>query len=124
MLRLTIITQDNYFSLGLNGVTSFFKALNKEEIDPVQTLDDTFMMYLQSMKTHPYGFTADFKKKFLRLIAKAKDQKILITRDFISTYKSPRAQYLMRVVTLLNQGHTLETAEASLKTQTIKTQLT
>ena len=119
MLRLTLITQDNYFSLGLNGISSLFKAIGQEELDSVQALDQPFMQALCRMKTHPYGFTADFKKKFLATIGKSQGQKILITHDWLTSYESPRAQYLMRIVAFLNQGHTLDQAQDHLKNQLI-----
>lgn len=112
MLKMSIITSDNFAVLGINGVNSFFDQFG-EELDALLTIDDEFINKLHQMKTYPYGFTEEYKAKFLPLFEAHKDEKVLITDDWLGDYDGKREQFLMTYVKLINSG--LSSDEAKIK---------
>ena len=103
MLKMSIITSDNFADLGINGVNSFFDQFS-EELDALQTANEEFLSKLRQMKTHPYGFTEEYKAKFLPLFEAHKDEKVLITDDWLGDWSGKREQFLMTYVKLINSG--------------------
>lgn len=118
MLKLSFITAENCASLGLNGVQSFIKATGATEWEPVQTINDEFIAIIEKMETYPFGFTKEFKIKFLKIIRDNRGRKCLISSQWVNGLQSPNAKYLMRVVKALNESlHITEavTTKISLK---------
>ncbi|WP_273215611.1 hypothetical protein [Runella zeae] len=118
MLRIAIITQDKFATLGVNALSSFIEAGGTDKINTVQFIDDAFLQLANSMKTYPYGFTEEFKGAFLELLSTHKGQKCLITTHWILKRSSPTADYLMKIVEKINKGHPLTEQEAK-KMETI-----
>lgn len=110
MVKLSFITADNCASLGLNGVQSFIKATGTTEWEPVQPINDEFIAIIEKMETYPFGFTKEFKAKFVKMIRDNLGRKCLISTQWIAGLQSPNAKYLMGVVKALNEG--LHIAEA------------
>lgn len=86
------------------------------EWDAVHEINDDFLAIIEKMQTYPYGFTQEFKAKFLTMIRKNKGQKCLISANWIISPLSPNGVYLRKIVGLLNEGLTLEAAKIKLKT--------
>lgn len=115
MLRLTIVTEDKWASLGLNAIWSLKKAFGTDQMDAVQDINDNFVSTLEKMETYPFGFTEAYKVDFLKIFTKQLGKKCLITNDWISKSNEARAHYLMNVVKLINQGKSIEEINAQLK---------
>ncbi len=111
MIRLSIITQDKFATLGVNALASFIEAGGTHKINTIQVIDDEFLKIAEAMKTFHYGFTEEFKVEFLKLLQDHKGQQCLITTDWIYKRASPKTDYLMRLVEKLNKGETLTEAE-------------
>ena len=112
MIRLSIITQSQFITLGANGLASFIEIGCTDKINTIQRIDDDFLQRVEAMKTYPYGFTVEMKAEFWALLQAYKGQKCLITTNWMLKRASSKSEYLMRIVEKLNQGETLTEAEA------------
>lgn len=110
MLRITFISKDNISFIGINGVASFFEAIEQKEFSCVQTIDDTFLAIIDKMKTFEYGFTKEFKEKFFYYLSKKKGEIIYLKDDLFITNDCPMGQYFKAFVKLLNEGKSFEEA--------------
>lgn len=116
MLKMSIIAKNEFAVLGINGVRSFFESLRhildeNDSYDAVQILDEKFLESIRSMETFPYGFTEEYKAKFVHLLEKHLNEKILITDDWLSCWKGKKEQSLMKFVGFLNDGLSFDTAK-------------
>jgi len=72
MLRLTFVLENRIISLGIPAVSAFFTAMDTEEIDAWQEIDDDFINKLESMETDDFdsevGFTEKFKARMIELL--------------------------------------------------------
>lgn len=102
MFKISIVTQDNFAVLGLNGISSFISQFGEIETDQVFDISEEFIEKLNKMKTHEYGFTEEYKVKFVNLFIEQKDKKCLISSKWLLHYQSPEAQELMKKVAELN----------------------
>jgi hypothetical protein len=113
---MSVITSNNYAGLGMNGVQSFFKAIDplntsdKDGFDTIHTIDDAFLEKIKSMETYEFGFSDMFKETFVKLIEQKKGEKLMITNDWLISWEDKRSQYLMNVVKALNEGLELQEA--------------
>lgn len=114
MLRLSIVTEENWASLGINGVMSLMKVMKTTEFDSIQSIDANFIEKLQRMETYPFGFTDDYKVEFMKLFTNQLGKKCLITSERVSRSNQARAQKHMDVIKLINQGFSLEEAQAEI----------
>ncbi|MFN3378630.1 MAG: hypothetical protein ACK41O_04195 [Runella zeae] len=112
MIRLSVITQSQFTTLGANGLVSFIETGCTDKINTIQHIDDDFLQLAEAMKTYPYGFTVEMKAEFLALLQAHKGQKCLITTNWIYKRSSPKSDYLMRIVEKINKGEPLSEAEA------------
>lgn len=111
MIRLSIIIQDNFITLGANGLASFIEAGGTDKINSVQHIDDDFMKLAEAMRVSPYGFTEEFKVDLLALLQAHKGQQCLVTTHWILKRSSPKSNYLMGIVEKINKGEPLTAAE-------------
>ena len=111
MIRLSIITQDNFATLGANGLASFIEAGGTDKINSIQRIDDDFLKLAEAMRVSPYGFTEEFKVQLLALLQAHKGQQCLVTTHWILKRSSPKSDYLMKIVEKINKGEPLTEAE-------------
>lgn len=109
-LKMSIVTQDNFVVLGINGVDSFSLVFG-EEFESVFEIDDDFINKLKLMQVHLFGFTQEFKDKMILIFEAKKGQKAFITSDWIVNYESPRSQQYMKFVRFLNENKDFDTAK-------------
>ena len=112
MIRLSVITQSQFTTLGANGLASFIETGCTDKINTIQRIDDDFLQRVEAMKTYPYGFTVEIKAEFLELLQAYKGHKCLITTHWILKRSSPTANYLMKIVEKINKGHPLTESES------------
>lgn len=89
--------------------------MDVNEFNSIQLIDANFIAKLERMETHPFGFTSDYKIKFLKTFTDQLGKKCLITFEWISQSNEARAQYHINAVKLINQGKSIEEINAHLK---------
>ncbi len=109
MLKMSIITKNNFAVLGINGVDSFFESVGSP-LDAIQTVDHGFLEKVGQMKTFDFGFTEEIKQKFHALLSKSKGEKILLSDAWLISYEDEEAKNLMKFVELINNGHSIAEA--------------
>lgn len=107
MNRLTITTQNAIYSLGTNAVASLFEQIPNNEFDAVQLINTDLLALISRMKTHPVGFTDDYKTRLLNGLEAEAGKHCLITDDWVQSSNEIRAKHLMGVVKGINQGLTI-----------------
>ena len=104
MFKISIITESNFAVLGINGISSFIGQFGEVENEQVFDITEDFIEKLYKMKTHEYGFTAEYKVKFIKLFEEQIGRKCLISSKWLFDYKSQDAQELMQKVAELNKN--------------------
>lgn len=113
-MKMTLYTENAYVTLGALTVPEWHLKVLKSirEADALMLITDDIIERVGTMQVNDVtGFNEEYKAHFLEILNDNKGKYLLQTLDWFGDKR------MMRLVALINQGQTLDEAEATLKSE-------